>query len=72
MVAINVARWNNSLAVYESPTTGLMGATYVSSFFGDYKIPGTGGPTEGVQCLVRTAFASATVIVGCVKVDCAG
>jgi hypothetical protein len=57
MVAINVARWDNSLALYESPTTGLMAATYVSSFFGGYKIPGTGGPTEGVQLVARLTVA---------------
>ena len=56
MLAVDVARWDNSLALYESPT-GLMGATYVSSFFGGYKIPGTGGPTEGVQLLARLTVA---------------
>lgn len=57
MVAIHVARWDNSLALYENPTTGLVGATYVSSFFGGYKIPGTGGPTEGAQLVARLTVA---------------
>jgi hypothetical protein len=56
MVAVDVARWDNSLAIYENPA-GLIGATYVSVFSGGYKIPRTGGPTEGVQLGARLTVA---------------
>ena len=56
VTAANVARWDNVLALYENPT-GLMGATYVSSVGGGYKIPHTGGPSEGVQLLARLTTA---------------
>jgi hypothetical protein len=56
MVALDVVRWDSSLALYEN-SAGLMGATLVSVFAGGYKIPRTGGPTEGVQLLARLTAA---------------
>jgi hypothetical protein len=57
MLALDVARWDSSLALYEDASSGLMGATLVSVFSGGYKIPHTGGPTEGVQVMARLTVA---------------
>ena len=56
MTAVQVARWDNTLALYENPA-GLIGATYVGSFSGGFKIPHTGGPSEGVQLVARLTTA---------------
>jgi hypothetical protein len=56
MLALTFARWDNSLAIYEDPA-GLIGTTFVSVMGGGYKIPHTGGPTEGAQVLARLTVA---------------
>lgn len=56
MLAVDFARWDSSLAIYENPS-GLIGSTLVSVFSGGYKIPHTGGPTDGAQVTARLTVA---------------
>jgi hypothetical protein len=57
MLALDFARWDSSLAIYENPSSGLIGATLVSVFSGGYKIPHTGDRTEGAQVMARLTVA---------------
>jgi hypothetical protein len=56
ILAVDVVRWDSSLAIYENPP-GQLGATFVSVISGGYKIPRTGGPTEGAQVVARLTVA---------------
>jgi hypothetical protein len=56
VVAASVIRSDTSLAFYEGPDSG--GFTVATTLLGSVKIPGTGGPGEGLAPVVRVALVS--------------
>lgn len=57
VIAPSVLRWDTTLALYEDPETAARGVTLVSGLLGVYKVPGTGGPSAGLNVLARLTLA---------------
>lgn len=57
IIAPSVVRVDSTLAFYDAQSGG-RGATYVVGLLGGYKVPGTGGPTEGLSLFARLTAAS--------------
>lgn len=57
IIAPTVVRVDNTLALYED-AAGQGGVTYVVGLLGGYKVPGTGGPTEGLSLFGRLTAAT--------------
>lgn len=65
IIAPTVVRLDSTLAFHET-AGGEAGTTYVVGVLGGYKVPGTGGPTEGLSLFARLTAAAADPPAGAI------
>lgn len=63
IIAPTVVRLDSSLGFYDAPS-GEGATTFVTGVLGGYKVPGTGGPTEGLSLFGKLTVATDSVAGG--------